>query len=72
VSETRRQLMEFYGDPVQDLQPPRQKAPKLPRTTEEPAAESLESNGSEREIRREQESGLSQVAQLAEFLPSAK
>lgn len=70
VTETRRQLLEFYGELVQNLQPPRQKAPKLPKPTEEQAPpEPAEPEVSEGQVRREQESGLDQVAQLARFLP---
>jgi hypothetical protein len=71
VTETRRQLLVFYGELVQNLQPPRQKAPKLPKPTEEQAPpEPAAPEVSEGQIRREQESGLDQVAQLARFVPA--
>ena len=71
VTETRRQLMDFYGDLVQDLQPPRQKAPKLPKPTEEQAPpEPVEPEASESTVRRDQEAGLGAVAEFARFLPA--
>jgi hypothetical protein len=70
VTETRKQLLDFYGDLVQDLQPPRQKAPQLPKPTEEQTPEPAEVEVSEAQVRREQESSLDQIAQVAHFLPS--
>jgi hypothetical protein len=68
VSETRRQLLDFYGELVQDLQPPRQKAPKLPKPTEEQGPpETTAAELSEGRVRREQESSLDQIAQVAQF-----
>ncbi len=69
VTETRRQLMDFYGDLVQDLQPPRQKAPKLPKATEEQTVEPVDPGPSPQQMRRDQSSSLDQIAELASFLP---
>lgn len=69
VTETRRQLLDFYGELVQDLQPPRQKAPKLPKpTNESEPSQQAEPDATESRARREQQSGLDHIAQLAQFI----
>ena len=69
VSETRRQTVDFYRDLVQNLTPPRPKAPQLPKVTEEqqPERQDADLGTSEAAARREQEAGLKQIAEIAQF-----
>lgn len=73
VAETRRQAMDFYRDLVQELQAPRPKAPRLKEPDEaqqpEPAGPAAARPATESRIRREQETGLDSVAELASFTP---
>lgn len=73
VSETRRQAMDFYRDLVQELQPPRPKAPRLKEPEEqqqpEPAEPTKAESQTESQIRREQESQLGSIAELARWTP---
>lgn len=60
VGETCKQAMNFYGDLVQDLRPPRPKAPQLAdETPTEPGP--VETEG---QVRREQSSSLRSIAEL--------
>lgn len=74
VSETRRQVTDFYRDLVQGLVPPRTKAPKLreePQSTSESdsstASTPVESEG---EARREREASLRRLADVMPYAPS--
>jgi hypothetical protein len=71
VAETRRQTMDFYRDLVQDLQPPRPKAPRMKEPVEQapeehapPAAKPV----TEAQIRREQGGQLDSIAELSAYL----
>lgn len=71
VSETRRQAVDFYRDLVQELQPPRPRAPRLKEPEEqqqpEPAMSGEPQLPTESQIRREQETHLDSIAELARF-----
>jgi hypothetical protein len=72
VAETRRQTMDFYRDLVQDLQPPRPKAPRMKESAEQApedqAPASTEKPVTEAQIRREQGGQLDSVAELSAYL----
>ncbi len=66
VAETRRQAIDFYGDLVQGLVPPRAQAPKI-RDQEAPEPESPvppEAEKSEGIVRREHDASLQRVAAM--------
>lgn len=72
VSETRRQVTDFYRELVQDLQPPRPKAPKLTSKQEEqqPGSQSEASPGnSEAQARRRQTESLREIAEMDAVTP---
>jgi len=64
ISETQRQLVSFYRDVVQDLSPPKQKAPKLPETTK--GEDEAPRREEEKESRKADEQ-VAHIAQLAEI-----
>ena len=66
AADSRRQITDFYRDLVQDLQPPRPKAPKLPEESEvqQPPEEDVQPAVSESSARRQQSEGLSDLAEL--------
>jgi hypothetical protein len=73
VSETRRQAMDFYRDLVQELQPPRPKAPRMKEPEETQRPEPTETTAprpeTESQIRREQETHLESIAELERWAP---
>lgn len=70
VSETRKQLVEFYRDLVQDLTPPRRKAPRLAEPEEETPAQAMETEATRDQARKEHESTLRGVAELGAYVQS--
>ena len=69
AAETRKQVTDFYRDLVQDLRPPRPKAPKLPQKEEkqQPPEEEEEPVVSESQARREQTAGIRDLGELGAF-----
>ena len=69
VAETRRQAADFYRDLVQDLSPPRPKAPKLPESEKEkPRGKKPEAK--EGQAKRERETRLHGFADFEAFTPT--
>lgn len=69
AAEIRKQVTDFYRELVQDLRPPRPKAPQLPGNEEaqQPPSEAPESTASEAQVRREQSAGLGDLGDLGKF-----
>lgn len=69
VAETRKQAMSFYRELVQELRPPRPKAPKLPDREEEKTTSVTRANDSdEAAARREGQSTLKSLAAVEQTL----
>ncbi len=66
VTETRRQMVDFYRDLVQDLTPPPAKAPRLPEEDQAHPDPPQEPEPSESTVRRAHDAGFRQLAELAQ------
>lgn len=69
VSETRRQAMDFYRELVQELSPPRPKAPKLRPPAEQQQPEAVDEKSTESDARQHQEKSLRDIGDLMRFVP---
>jgi len=69
AAEIRKQVTDFYRELVQDLRPPRPKAPKLPEKekTKQPSKEEPKPTTSEARVRREQSEGMGDLGELGRF-----